>query len=215
MCNEFRYLLFTREHQDDLQMSLRYQCLQQLLQQVACPGIQPYKGIVQYQDLRISQQSLGELKLTHLATGQQDDVFVQQRTDTEDIEQPLLPLFVFGIRHQSTHQRRRLHILRVPSLLIVMSTVGIAIRVAESDILDVITYQPGGRRSEIILYFVHQQRPTARQNIHQQAFPTSIGTYQCQVFSPLHPEVHRLFHPIKGMTGHSILYFYDRLHSSE
>ena len=131
-------------------ISLRYQCLQQLLQQVACPGIQPYKGIVQYQDLRISQQSLGELKLTHLATGQQDDVFVQQRTDTEDIEQPLLPLFVFGIRHQSTHQRRRLHILRVPPLLIVMSTVGIAIRVAESDILDVITYQPGGRRQTSI-----------------------------------------------------------------
>ena len=141
MGDESWNLLLAREHEHDLQMRIRYQGGEQVREQVAGLGIESDVGIVQDEHTGTVHQGLDQLELAELATGEQHDVLVQKGLHAEQGEKLLYPRLVVGFGQEFAHQRRGLHVLRVPSLLVIMRSVGIAIRIAERDVSDIVADQ--------------------------------------------------------------------------
>ena len=212
MRNERRNLILSREHEHHLQMGICYQVRQQMAEKVTGSHIEPDERIVEYQHTGAVHQRLGQLELTQFTTGQKYDVLVQHFFDAEQIVHRLSPSLVLGLGQKFAYQGRHLHVLRIPSLLVVEGTVGIAIRVAEGNVTDMVAHHARIRRREMILHLIHQQRPPPDEDVHQQALSASVGSYQRDVLALLHDKVHGLLHTVRRMTGHAIGYLDDGFH---
>ena len=127
MRNEPRNLFLAREHQHHLQMRIRYQGREQIREQGTGGRVQTNERIVQNQHIGSVHQCLDQLELTQLATRKQHDVLVQKRLHSKQRKEPFFPSLVLRLGQEFAHQGGGLHVLRVPTLLIVIASVGIAV----------------------------------------------------------------------------------------
>ena len=139
-------------------------------------------------------------------------MLVHHLLQAEKFEEGLLQFLVGSFGQEFAHQGRGFHVLRVPSLLVIESTVRIPIGIAEGDVTDIVAHQGRHPLAEVIFHLVQEQRPTPGDDVHQPALPSPIGPYQGQLFAFGQGKIDRLLHPVRRMSGHSIHYFDDRLH---
>ena len=150
MGNERRHILHHREHKHNLQRELLGKFFHQLTQHLACSSIQTDEGVIHNQDARRGKQRLGELKLAQLAAGEEDNLLIQQRFQTEETEETVTHLIVGVPSKEFTHQRDIILLRLVPTLLIVVIGICRTVGITKSNILDVIVGHGAGRRAEVV-----------------------------------------------------------------
>ena len=143
------------EYQDHLQRSFSGEVSQEVLKLVACLCVESDEGIVHNQYARLFQQGARQLVFACFTAGHQYHILIQQMTDMEELIQVPLHFAAFGsvlssleisLFEQLPYGRCLLVYFRlVPSQLQVIRLLG-AIRVAEGDVLDIVTHHLLGRR---------------------------------------------------------------------
>ena len=206
MSNESWNIIGFRKNQYHLQVCHFSKLLQQLVKQLASLCIKTDKRIVHDEHTRVGHQGLGKLKLTQLPTRQQYDVLIEHCLYTEKIVKSVAQFWVLTFWQKISHYRGFIQVLRVPSLLIIIVSVGIAIRIAESDILYIIRHKVRVRWREIILHLIHQQRIAFCHRIDQQAFSGTVSANYRHVFSLSYLKVDRFFQSVKRMTRYPVFY---------
>ena len=214
MRNERRNILGTRKQKNDMQMRFLYQLTKQVLKQGTCRSIETDERIVQYQEAGFTHERLGKLELAELPARKKHNVLVEHIMHTEKAEESFLESLILGFGQKLAHQRSNLPVLRMIALLIIVSTVRIAIRIAEGNVFDMVAHQVRPGFVEMILHLVHQQGPASGDDVHQQALASPVRTHQGNVLAGHHAEVHRLLHAVLRMAGYAVIYFYQRFHVS-
>ena len=167
MRNERRNILGTRKQENDMQMRFLYQFAEQVLKQGTCRSIEPDERIVQYQKAGFAHKRLGELELAELPARKQHDVLVEHIVHPEKTEQGFLESLILSLGQKFAHQWSNLPVLRMIALLIIVSSVRIAIRIAEGYVFDMVAHQIRPGFVKMILHLVHQQGPASGDDVHQ------------------------------------------------
>ena len=172
MRNEVWNDIYSGEYQDDQEIHAFGKGAEQIRELLAGVGVEPDEGIVQDQHARHSQQCPGQLELAQFAAGKGDDETVQQFRKPEHLIQPVTQaeaLFaqpgagrfveqaprarLGGIERPLEQRARRrglvVDVLAVPAFLQIVIIVRAIIRVAESDVLDILRDEAQGGRGEI------------------------------------------------------------------